>query len=119
LIDLDAQGNVGVSLGVKGPRTLYHVLIDGIPAMDAAVPIRKGLDVITSDQSVAAAELELVGARDRARVLMRRMAPLVAPDSPYDYIILDCAPSLSLLNQNALVFARDVIVPVSCDYLSL
>lgn len=119
LIDLDAQGNVGVSLGVNGPRTLYHVLIDGTRPEEAAVPVRKGLDVITSDQTVAAAELELVGAKDRARVLSRRMAALVAPNGPYDYIILDCAPSLSLLNQNALTFARDVLVPVSCDYLSL
>lgn len=119
LIDLDAQGNVGVSLGVNGPRTLYHVLIDGTRPEEAAVPVRKGLDVITSDQTVAAAELELVGAKDRARVLSRRMAALTAPTGAYDYIILDCAPSLSLLNQNALTFARDVIVPVSCDYLSL
>lgn len=119
LIDLDAQGNVGVSLGVNGPRTLYHVLIDGTRPEDAAVPVRKGLDVITSDQSVAAAELELVGAKDRARVLSRRMSALIAPNGPYDYIVMDCAPSLSLLNQNALTFARDVVVPVSCDYLSL
>ncbi len=119
LIDLDAQGNVGVSLGVNGPRTLYHVLIDGTRPEEAAVPVRKGLDVITSDQTVAAAELELVGAKDRARVLSRRMSALTAPNGPYDYIILDCAPSLSLLNQNALTFARDVVVPVSCDYLSL
>ncbi|MFO0729347.1 MAG: ParA family protein [Myxococcota bacterium] len=119
LIDLDAQGNVGVSLGINGQRTLYHVLIDGVRPEDAAVPVRNNLDIITSDQTVAAAELELVNARDRARVLSRRMAALVEPSSPYDYIVLDCAPSLSLLNQNALTFARDVIVPVSCDYLAL
>lgn len=119
LIDLDAQGNVGVSLGIRGPISLYHVLIDGVPPEEAAVPVRKHLDVITSDQSLAAAEIELVGKRDRARVLRRRTQALVSPNSPYDYIILDCAPSLSLLNQNALTFAREVLVPVSCDYLAL
>jgi chromosome partitioning protein len=119
LIDLDAQGNVGVSLGISGPKTLYHVLIEGARAEDVAVPVRKGLDIITSDQSLAAAEIELVGAKDRARVLTRRLTSLIANDGPYDYIILDCAPSLSLLNQNALTFAREVIVPVSCDYLAL
>lgn len=119
LVDLDAQGNVGVSLGVNGSKTLYHVLVDGLPAYEAAVPIRKGLDVITSDQSVAAAEIELVNFKDRSRVLTKRMAALMSPQGPYDYIILDCAPSLSLLNQNALTFAQEVIVPVSCDYLSL
>ncbi|MCC7380654.1 MAG: AAA family ATPase [Deltaproteobacteria bacterium] len=119
LIDLDAQGNVGVSLGVNGAKTLYHVLVDGLVPQDVAVPVRKGLDVITADQTLAAAELELVNAKDRARVLSRRFAPLLQGDSPYDYVILDCAPSLSLLNQNALTFAREVIVPVSCDYLAL
>lgn len=119
LIDLDAQGNVGVSLGVRGPRTLYHVLIDGASPRDVAVPVRDSLDVITADQTLAAAELELVNAPDRASVLRNRMADAMATDSPYEYVILDCAPSLSLLNQNALVFSRSVLVPVSCDYLSL
>lgn len=119
LIDLDAQGNVGVSLGISGPRSLYHVLVDGAKARDVAVPVRKNLDVITSDQTVAAAEIELVNAPDRARVLTRRMAEIAGPESQYEFIIMDCAPSLSLLNQNALIFAREVLVPVSCDYLAL
>jgi chromosome partitioning protein len=119
LIDLDAQGNVGVSVGVRGRRTLYHVLIDGSSPRDVAVPVRQNLDVITADQSLAAAELELVNAPNRAQVLARRMGDAMASDSPYDHVLLDCAPSLSLLNQNALVFARQVLVPVSCDYLSL
>lgn len=119
LVDLDAQGSVGVSLGVHGNKTLYHVLVDGLPPEEAAIPVRGNLEVITSDQTMAAAEIELVNMKDRARVFTRRMAHLLAPNSPYDYIIMDCAPSLSLLNQNALAFAREVVVPVSCDYLSL
>lgn len=119
LVDLDAQGSVGVSLGVNGSKTLYHVLVDGVTPEDAAVPVRGNLEVLTADQTMAAAEIELVNMKDRARVLTRRMAHLLAPTSPYDYIIMDCAPSLSLLNQNALTFAREVVVPVSCDYLSL
>ncbi|MEL6190037.1 MAG: ParA family protein, partial [Myxococcota bacterium] len=93
--------------------------VDGVSPRAAAVPIRKNLDVITADQSLAAAELELVNAPDRAQVLRRRMADAMASDSPYDFVILDCAPSLSLLNQNALIFSKSVLVPVSCDYLSL
>lgn len=119
LIDLDAQGNVGVSLGVRGQKTIYHVLVDGVSPRAAAVPIRKNLDVITADQSLAAAELELVNAPERAHVLRRRMKDAVTSDSPYEFVILDCAPSLSLLNQNALIFSKSVLVPVSCDYLSL
>jgi len=116
LVDLDAQGNVAVSLGIKSPRTFYHLLIDGKPLCDVRVQARSNLDVVTSDQTVAAAELELVNAPDRARVLTQRLRPSVAA---YDYVILDCAPSLSLLNQNALVFSDEVLVPVSCDYLAL
>jgi chromosome partitioning protein len=95
------------------------VLVDGVSPEDAAVPVRKNLDVITSDQTVAAAEIELVNAPDRARVLLRRMSQTTGAKSPYEFIIIDCAPALSLLNQNALTFAREVLVPVSCDYLSL
>lgn len=116
LIDVDAQGNVGVSLGVKGQKGLYHVLVDGRSPSEVAVPVRKHLDVITADQTLAAAELELVNAPGRAEMLAKRMQNVA---ESYDYVILDCAPSLSLLNQNALVYARSVLVPVSCDYLSL
>lgn len=116
LVDLDAQGNVAVSLGLKAPFSLYHLLIDGKPLDAVRVEARPRLDVVTSDQTVAAAELELVNAPDRPRILTRRLRGKI---SSYDYVILDCAPSLSLLNQNALVFSEDVLVPVSCDYLAL
>jgi len=116
LIDLDAQGNVAVSLGLKSRLSLYHLLIDGKALSDVRVEARPRLHVVTSDQAVAAAELELVNAPDRARVLSQRLG---THPRNYDYVILDCAPSLSLLNQNALVFSEDVLVPVSCDYLAL
>lgn len=119
LVDLDAQGNVGVSLGIRSTKSLSHVLVDGLPPEKAAVPVRSHLDVIVADQNLAEAEIEIAHATDKAFVLKRRMQSVVAPSSPYSFVILDCAPSLSLLNQNALVFARSVVVPVSCDYLSL
>ncbi|MFO0723199.1 MAG: AAA family ATPase [Myxococcota bacterium] len=118
LIDLDAQGNVGVSLGINGQRTLYHVLIDGVRPEDAAVPVRNNLDIITSDQTVAAAELELVNARSGPGALAahgglgRAEQPLRLHRARLRALAL--AP-----RQNALTFARDVIVPVSCDYLAL
>jgi chromosome partitioning protein len=115
LVDVDAQGNVGVSLGVRGERTLYHVLVLGTDPREAAIPVTDKLDVITSNESLAAAELYLAGRPHRDRILRERMLGADA----YDYIILDCSPSLSLLNQNALVYADNVLVPVSCDYLSL
>lgn len=119
LVDLDAQGNVGVSLGLRGQRGVYHLLVDGVSARELVIPVGQNLDVITADQSLAAAEVELVNAPERAKVLARRMADVLRGDLGYAFVILDCAPSLSILNQNALVFARSVLVPVACDYLSL
>jgi chromosome partitioning protein len=115
LVDVDAQGNVGVSLGVRGERSLYHVLVLGTDPRDATIPVTDQFDVITSNESLAAAELYLASRPHRDRILRERM---LGADG-YDYVILDCSPSLSLLNQNALVYADNVLVPVSCDYLSL
>ncbi|MFO0667867.1 MAG: ParA family protein [Polyangiaceae bacterium] len=116
LVDTDSQGNVGVSLGAKFERSLYHVLVMGIRPQDAAVKIRENLDFVGSNETLAAAELYLAGRQNRDRVLRDRLAR-VADD--YDVVLLDCSPSLSLMNQNALVFADGVLVPVACDFLSL
>jgi chromosome partitioning protein len=115
LVDVDPQGNVGVSLGVRGETTLYHVLVLGTDPRDVAVPVRSNLDVITSNESLAAAELYLAARPNRDRVLRERMSGTDA----YDAVVLDCSPSLSLLNQNALCYADSVLIPVSCDYLAL
>jgi chromosome partitioning protein len=119
LVDLDAQGNVGASLGVRGERTLYHLLTQDPPTTieEAVVPVRAHFDVITSDATLAMAEVWLArldGARDR--VLAERLSAI---RGKYQYIVLDCGPSLSLLNQNALTFVDEVMIPVSCDYLAL
>jgi chromosome partitioning protein len=116
LVDTDSQGNVSVSLGVKAERSLYHVLVMGLRASDAVVPVRPNLDLIVSNETLAAAELYLAGRQNRDRVLSTRLAPLF---DAYDVIVLDCSPSLSLMNQNALVAADGVLVPVACDFLSL
>jgi chromosome partitioning protein len=116
LVDTDSQGNVGVSLGVKSEKNLYHVLVMGVRAHDAAVTVRPNLDLVISNETLAAAELYLAGRQSRDRVLRDRLAPTF---DRYDVIMLDCSPSLSLLNQNALVVADGIIVPVACDFLSL
>ena len=116
LVDTDSQGNVGVSLGVKAERSLYHVLVMGLKAKDAAVNVRPNFDVIVSNETLAAAELYLAGRQNRDRVLRDRLLG-VADD--YDVLLLDCSPSLSLLNQNALVLVDGILVPVACDFLSL
>ncbi|MEO7111854.1 MAG: AAA family ATPase, partial [Polyangiaceae bacterium] len=116
LVDTDAQGNVGVSLDLKSSSTLYHVLVMGMPAAQAAVNVRPNLDVLVSNETLAAAELYLAGRQNRDRILANRLSSAI--DS-YDIIVLDCSPSLSLMNQNALVFADGILVPVACDFLSL
>jgi chromosome partitioning protein len=116
LLDTDSQGNVAVSLGTGGERSLYHVLVMGLRVADVTHSVRPGLDVLPSNETLAAAELYLAGRQQRDRVLAQR---LESSADEYDYVIIDCSPSLSLMNQNALVFADSVLVPVCCDYLSL
>ena len=119
LIDTDAQGNVGVSLGVAGDKSLYHVLVEGAEPLEAAVPVRGKLDVITSDSTLAAAEIWLARQNtDRNRLLTKRLN-LMQVSRRYDHVIIDCGPSLNLLNQNALSYVDEVIIPVTCDYLAL
>lgn len=117
LIDTDAQGNVGVCLGVKGEKTLYHVLVEGLSPAEAAVPVRGNLDVITADATLAVAETWLARQEQhRDRILAQRLG---RAHRQYEYVLIDCGPSLSLMNQNALSYADEVLIPVSCDYLSL
>jgi chromosome partitioning protein len=116
LVDTDAQGNVSVSLGATAERSLYHVLVMGLRVSDAVKQVRPNLDLLPSNETLAAAELYLAGRQNRDRVLQDRLASAA---QAYDYVVLDCSPSLSLMNQNALVFADSVLVPVACDFLSL
>jgi chromosome partitioning protein len=116
LVDTDSQGNVAVSLGVTSERSLYHVLVMGLDLDQAVTTARPNLDVLPANETLAAAELYLAGRKQRDRVLAARLG---AARQRYDFVIVDCSPSLSLMNQNALVMADGVLCPVACDYLSL
>ena len=116
LIDADGQGNVGASLGIRGQKTLYHVLVHGATPSEVAVPVRNGLDVLTANELLAAAELFLAERPNRDRIMRERLGDACRD---YDTVVIDCAPALSLMNQNALVYADSLVVPVACDYLSL
>ena len=116
LVDTDGQGNVATSLGLEVQRSLYHVIVMGLDFREVAVAARENLDVVPSNETLAAAELYLAGQQRRDRLLASRFTG--ARDA-YDYVIVDCSPSLSLMNQNALVMADAVLCPVACDYLSL
>jgi chromosome partitioning protein len=119
LVDADAQGNVGVSLGLKPQHTLFHVLGDEVAVDDAVVPIGRSFDVLCADDTLAAAELRLAQTPSRGGVLAKRLQGAGKDIGGYTHVIIDCAPSLSLINQNALCAVDEVLIPVACDYLSL
>ena len=115
LIDLDAQGNLGVSFGIESERGLYHLLVDGAEPDTCAMNVRPNLDLIPSNETAASAELIMAGEPGRETLLRHRMRGVRL----YDFILLDCPPSLSLLSQNALTYAEEVLLPISMDYLAL
>jgi len=116
LIDADAQGNVGTSLDASSPGNLFHLMIEGRTLGDLVESVRPNLDLLAADAGLAAIDLRLPTMKGRSRILRQA---LEAGRNRYDRIIIDCGPSLSLLNQNALCASDGILVPVSCDYLSL
>ncbi len=121
LVDVDPQANATSSLGVDRanlPYSTYDVLLNGVPAEQAILLTRQvRLDLLPSATALAGAEVELVGLMAREYRLSRALEPVM---DRYEYIFLDCPPSLGLLTVNALAAARDgVIIPVQCEYLAL
>jgi chromosome partitioning protein len=120
LIDLDPQGNATSSLGFDKNKigvSTYDALIDLTPLPDAIQLTRRvRLDLAPAAPALAGAEVELVPMKDRDRKLKNALQAVL---HNYDYILIDCPPSLGLLTLNALVAARGVIVPVQCEYLAL
>ena len=117
LVDCDAQGNATSGMGVDKSITpnMYHVLTQGVPAAECIVHTNYG-DVIPTNKDLSGAGVELVDVEDREYVLRQALEPL---RDQYDYIIIDCPPSLELLTVNALAAADGVLVPVQCEYYAL
>jgi chromosome partitioning protein len=120
LVDSDPQGNATTGLGVaKDPDrpSLYHVLLADTPAQDAVQPTEfEGLSIITADKNLVGANIELVDAPNREFRLREQLSKL--RDS-YDFVVIDCPPSLDLLTLNALLAADAVIVPIQCEFFAL
>jgi chromosome partitioning protein len=121
LVDVDPQSNATSSLSLDKnnvPLSTYDALVDGQPLAEVIAPTPwKHLHVVPSSPNLAGAEVELVNEIAREFLLKKAIAPVV---DEYDYVLIDCPPSLGLLTVNALTAALDgVIVPVQCEYLAL
>ena len=120
LVDLDPQGNATTGLGVDKAgleRTIYHVLLEGVSITDARIKTELAfLDLVPADIDLVGAEIELVTISDREQVLRNSLAGVA---STYDFIVIDCPPSLGLLTLNALTAASTALVPLQCEYYSM
>ncbi len=115
LVDTDSQGSVAHALGLKPRYTLYDLLMGGHPLAACTVQARPNLDVVCSNERIFAAEMALSQHKGRELILSKRLNNV----DQYDYVLIDCPPSMNLLNQNSLLFARNILLPVSMQYMSL
>lgn len=118
VIDVDVQGNIKESFGISHGVTIYDLLIKDTLLEDCIVKARDNIDCIISDNTLAACEMQLNAMPRREEILKLRMRH-VDQANEYDFILIDCSPSLSLLNQNAMLYADEIIIPISMDYLAM
>lgn len=120
IIDNDPQGNSSSGVGVdtkNAEHTIYDYLLDS--KIKRIVPLKTdyaNLDIIIADMDLAGAEIELADEKDRE---MRLKRVISAVKAEYDYIFIDCPPSLSLLTINSLVAADSILIPIQCEYYAL
>ena len=120
VVDADPQANASSGLGVdiRNVRlSIYECLVSGENAEGTIVKTEvEGLDVIPSHIDLVEAEIEMLNLENRERILKQLLTPL---QEQYDYILIDCSPSLGLITVNALTAADSVIIPVQCEYFAL
>ncbi|HEX2787215.1 MAG TPA: AAA family ATPase [Ignavibacteria bacterium] len=126
LIDADPQANATTGLGIEAKddgKTIYEVLISNQSIENSIKNTQiENLDIISSSINLVAAELELVEIISRERVLKNKLQSFIAnasADKKYDFIIIDCPPSLGLITLNALTAANSILIPVQCEYYAL
>lgn len=129
LMDLDAQGNATTASGLDKRELEYSiadVLLDDLPLADAIIKTEAGYDVVGANSDLSGSDLSLSQKTDNHAILANAMGSLNGLSGskgrlvkPYDYVIIDCAPSLSLLTINAMCATKGVIIPMQCEYFAL
>lgn len=119
-IDIDPQGNTTSGLGINKnelENTIYQLMIGDCSLQDCLIESSiDNLDILPSNVNLAGAEIELIGIADREYILKRHIDPI---KDEYDFIIIDCPPSLSTLTVNAMTTADTVLVPIQCEFYAL
>ena len=120
IIDIDPQGNAGYGIGINAEEmntTIYEVLIDQIQIEDAIFKSNiEGLSIIPANIHLSGAQVDLLDKEGKEFILKKKLAPI---KKYYDYIFIDCPPSLGVLTLNSLVAADSVLIPLQCEYYAL
>ncbi len=121
LLDLDPQGNATSSLGMQelASESIYESLISAVPVAEKVLPTRiENLFLIPADLDLAGAEVEIARMTDHLTRLAQALAKF-RQDQTFDYILIDCPPSLGILMTNALAAADEILAPIQCEYFAL
>ncbi|MBQ0049031.1 MAG: ParA family protein [Bacteroidales bacterium] len=120
LVDADPQANASSGMGVDTSEidaSIYNCIIDGLDVREVIYTTEiEGLDIVPSHINLVGAEIEMLQFKDRERVMKRILDTL---RNEYDYILIDCSPSLGLISVNALTASDSVVIPVQCEYFAL
>jgi len=118
LVDFDSQANLSSGIGVKSHKSGIYELLSGLAGIEQVVmpTSMPGLEVIPSSIELAAASVELIGQEERNLFLKKALAPI---KDRYDFILIDCPPSLGVLTYNGMAAADDVLIPMQCEYFAM
>jgi chromosome partitioning protein len=114
IVDFDPQGNVHTSLHFNAKKDIFDLLFNNAEIKECIVPLGKNLDIIPSKETLTKAETLLHKTPKKEFILKQKLKEI---EGKYDYVLVDCQPSLGLLNQNAVLYADEAFIPVSTDYL--
>lgn len=122
-VDIDPQGNTTRGLGINKKvvsgdgKTVYQMMLEEVDIRDCIIPdVFEGLSVIPADVDLAGAEVELIGLEHSSYILKKTLGKV---KDDYDFVIIDCPPSLSVLTVNALTAANSILVPIQCEFFAL